>query len=309
MTTSLRGNAAPWETAARRRRLLSSSERWGLAFIAPFFIVLAVTLIIPVAYAFYLSLFQNKMIGGLSFVGFDNYIKAFGDTAFHGALLNVVLLLVLHVPLMLIIATMAALALDSARLWAASFFRISIFLPHAVPSVVVVLMWGFIYGVNFGIVANLNDFFGWEIPNPVRGLAVYPALANLLTWESIGYSMLVMFSALVSVPRELYEAARVDGASRRQITWHIKLPAIRSAIVVATMFSVIGTLQLFNSPNILRDSGTSTISSSFTPNMYAYTLSFAGQNINYAAAIAIIAGMITAAVAYAVRFGGDQENR
>jgi multiple sugar transport system permease protein len=215
-----------------------------------------------------------------------------------------VLFFFVQVPIMLALSLFAALALDSARLRWPALFRITLFLPYAVPSVVAALMWGFIYGTDFGLVGNLNSFFGLSLPDPLSSNLVLAAMGNIATWAFLGYNMLIMYSALRTVPKELYEAADIDGAGSFQVIRAIKLPALRSAFVVALIFSVIGSFQLFNEPNVLRTLAPNTIATNFTPNMYAYNLSFAGQQFNYAAAIAIVMGIITMIVAYVVQTVG-----
>ena len=130
------------------------------------------------------------------------------------------------------------------------------------------------------------------------------SIGNIVTWEYVGYNMLIFYSALQVVPGELYEAAEIDGASQFSIIRWIKLPALRIAFVVAPIFSVIGSLQLFNEPDILHFLAPDTIPMNFTPNMYAYNLSFAGQEYNYSAAIAIVMGILTMIIADAVQWYG-----
>ncbi len=203
------------------------------------------------------------------------------------------------------LALLAALALDSARLRWAPLYRLSIFLPYAVPAVVASLMWGFIYGVAVrpgrqAAVASSAVHF----PDPFSSNWVLASIGNVVTWEFVGYNMLIFYSALRAVPGELYEAAEIDGATQFAIIRWIKLPALRVAIVVALIFSVIGSLQLFNEPEHPALLAPDTIPSNFTPNMYAYNLSFAGQEYNYSAAIAIVMGILTMIIAAAVQWYG-----
>lgn len=116
--------------------------------------------------------------------------------------------------------------------------------------------------------------------------------------------MLIFYSALKVVPRSLYEAAAIDGAGEWRVVTSVKLPAIRSALVIATIFSIIGSFQLFNEPSILQKLAPNAITSDFTPNLYTYSLSFSGQQHNYAATVAIVMGVITAIIAYAVQLRG-----
>ena len=276
----------------------------GLGFVAPFLAVFALVFVAPIGYSLYLSLYRNRLIGGNRFVGLDNYTAAMTDPHFWSAFGRVALFLVVQVPVMLLLALMVALALDSGRLYGAGMFRLAIFLPYAVPAVVAALMWGFMYGPQFGLVAGLNRTYGLSIPNPLQPDLALAAIGNVVTWEYVGYNMLIFYSALRVVPAVLYEAAAVDGASEFRVVWAIKLPAIRGALVVATIFSIIGSFQLFNEPAILRSLAPNAITTDYTPNLYAYSLSFSGQQYSYAATVAIIMGVLTMVIAYLVQVRG-----
>jgi multiple sugar transport system permease protein len=304
------GAAVPAGRTNRRGGRPASRRSWaGWWFIGPFMAVFALVFLAPIAYSIYLSVFRNQLIGGTAFVGLDNYARALGDPQFWSALGRVSLFLAVQVPVMLMIALVVALALDSGRLYGRSFFRISIFLPYAVPAVVATLMWGFMYGTRFGLVGNINQAFGLNLPSPLSSELVLASIGNIVTWEFIGYNMLIFYSALTVIPKSLYEAAEIDGAGQLRVIAAIKLPAIRGAIVVATIFSVIGSFQLFNEPSILKSLSPNTISTFFTPNLYAFSLSFSGQQYNYSATVAIIMGLITMAIAYAVQVRGMRKER
>jgi len=295
------------EPVVRRRRTWFQRDIKGWIFVGPFLAVFALTFLAPIAYAVYLSLFREQaFFGGNVFVGLDNYADVLRDAKFWEASLRVLLFLVVQVPVMLVLALLAALAIDSAHLHGASFFRIVIFLPYAVPGVVAVLMWGYIYGNNFGLAADLNDLLGTAV-RPLSQHWMLTSIANIVTWEFVGYNMLIFYSALRTVPEELYEAAAIDGAGAVRTVLAVKLPALRGAIVIATIFSIIGSFQLFNEPNILRTLAPNVITTYFTPNMYAYNLSFAGQQFNYSATVAIVMGLITAVIAYVVQLRGSRE--
>ena len=296
-------------TPALPLRVASRSDKrdWrGWAFVSPFMIVFALVFLAPLAYALYLSLFRQQLVGGTVFVGFENYATALADPQFWSAFGRVLVFLVVQVPIMLALALGAALAIDSGRLRGASFFRILVFLPYAVPAVVAVLMWGYIYGDQFGLTRNLNDLLGGTFVQPFVPEWMLVSIGNIVTWEFVGYNMLIFYSSLKTIPGELYEAAAIDGAGQWRIITAIKIPALRGAIVIATIFSIIGSFQLFNEPNILRPLAPNVITTFYTPNMYAYNLSFAGQQFNYAATVAIIMGIITAVIAYVVQLRGSR---
>lgn len=301
MTTASRPAGTGTDIPTRRLHRRSWS---GWLFIGPFMVVFALVFLAPVVYSIFLSFFRNQLVGGNAFVGLANYTQALSDPLFWSSLGRVTLFLAVQVPVMLLIALFVALALDSGRLYGKSFFRLSIFLPYAVPAVVASLMWGFIYGTRFGLVGNINSFLGIEIPDPLSPGLILASIGNIVTWEFIGYNMLIFFAALRVIPKSLYEAAEIDGANQFRLITAIKLPAIRGALVVATIFSVIGSFQLFNEPSILQSLAPNAISTSFTPNLYAYSLSFSGQQYNYSATVAIIMGIITMVIAYAVQLRG-----
>ncbi|MEV6109150.1 sugar ABC transporter permease [Streptomyces sp. NPDC051940] len=276
----------------------------GWAFIGPFAAVFALVFLAPLGYSAYLSLFRTQLIGGTSFVGLDNYQQALQDARFWDGVGRVALFLCVQVPIMLGLALLVALAIDSGRLYGKDFFRIAVFLPYAVPAVVATLMWGFMYGTRFGLVGDINDAFGVSLPDPLSPDLVLASIGNVVTWEFVGYNMLIFYSALRVVPQSLYEAAEIDGAGQLRVITAIKLPAIRGALVIATIFSVIGSFQLFNEPSILQNLAPNAITTDYTPNLYTAALSFSGQQQNYSATVAIVMGVITMVVAYAVQLRG-----
>ncbi len=294
------------QTAAPTMRKPRRNWR-GWMFVGPFLFFFLIVFVAPLVYAIYLSFFQPKMVWGVSegeqFVGFDNYIQLFTDPNFWSGVVGVGLFLLIQVPIMLIISMYLALAIDSGRLWGSSFFRVSVFLPYAIPAVVATLMWGFMYGTRYGVMSEVNNLLGTSIDFFSPSL-IWVGIGNIVTWEFIGYNMLIFYSALKTIPGSLYEAAAIDGAGEWNIIKAIKLPAIRGSMMIAMIFSVIGTFQLFNEPNVLQQMAGNTITTYFTPNFYAFHLAFEANNPSYSATLAIVMGVITVAVAYIVQLWG-----
>ncbi|MDR3036136.1 sugar ABC transporter permease [Kitasatospora sp. YST-16] len=264
-------------------------------------VVFVIGVAAPLGYAAYLSLFQDRLIGGTVFVGLENYRRALGDELFRAGLWRVLMFLLVQVPVMLGLALLAALAVDSGRLRRPGLFRIGVFVPYAVPAVVASLMWGYLYGDRFGLAGQIGDFLGTKLPDLLGPDWMLASIGNVVTWQYTGYNMLILYAALRTVPTELYEAAALDGAGEFRKAWSIKLPAVRPALVLATVFSIIGTFQLFNEPNVMQSLAPNVVSTSYTPNMYAYNLAFNGQQFNYSAAVAVVLGGVTAVIAYAVQ--------
>ncbi|MDY5040309.1 MAG: sugar ABC transporter permease [Bifidobacterium animalis] len=286
----------------RRRR-----DWRGWKFMWPFAAVFIFVFIIPVLYAIYISFFQNRMIGGNRFVGVANYTRLFHDPLFWSAVGRVAIFTVVQVPIMLGLAALMALALDSMKLHGMKFFRISSFLPYAVPAVVSTLIWAFMYGTKYGLVGSLNSWLGTHI-NVLSPNVLLAAIGNINTWEFTGYNMLIFYSALSTIPHSLYEAASIDGASEWQIVKSIKLPELKGSLAITVIFSIIGSFQLFNEPSIMQNMVPgNAITSYYTPNMYAYSLSFSGGQSNYAAALAIVMAIITMVIAYAVQMRSMKE--
>ena len=279
----------------------------GWMFVGPFLFFFVVVFVAPLIYAIYLSFFQPQMVWGVSqgeqFVGFANYVKLFGDPNFWSGVVGVSLFLLIQVPIMLIISMYLALAIDSGRLWGTSFFRVTVFLPYAIPAVVATLMWGFMYGTRYGVMSEVNNLLGTSIDFFGPSL-IWVGIGNIVTWEFIGYNMLIFYSALKTIPSSLYEAASIDGASEWNVIKAIKLPAIRGSMMIAVIFSIIGSFQLFNEPNVLQQMAGNTITTYFTPNFYAFHLAFEASNPSYSATLAIVMGVITVAVAYVVHLWG-----
>jgi multiple sugar transport system permease protein len=166
------------------------------------------------------------------------------------------------------------------------------------------------YSGNFGLTASINSALGGDILQPLSPGWILGSIGNIVTWEYMGYNMLIFFAALRVISADLYEAAELDGAGDIRIVMSIKIPALRGAILIATIFSIIGSFQLFNEPNLLKAVAPNAISTYFTPNLYAYNLSFGGQQFNYAATVAIVMGVLTAVIAYVVQLRGSRaENR
>lgn len=279
----------------------------GWKFMWPFAVVFVFVFIIPIVYAIYTSFFQHKMIGGDVFAGFANYQRLFQDGQFWSSVGRVALFTVVQVPIMLFLSALLALLIDSARLHGMKFFRVSTFMPYAVPAVVSTLMWGFIYGSKYGLVGSLNDVLGtnWDVLNPDWMLV---SIGNIVTWEFTGYNMLIFYASLTTIPHSLYEAAAIDGATEWQIVKRIKLPELRGSLAITVIFSIIGSFQLFNEPSVLQPMVPgNTITTYYTPNMYAYNLSFMGGQSNYAAALAIVMAVITMAIAYVVQLRSLKE--
>jgi len=296
--------------AQRKTQSLHGAEKRAAWFLVlPFLVVFLAMFVAPLAYSAYLSLFSSQLVGGEIFTGLGNYARALQDPSFWGGLGRVALFLFIQVPIMLAAAIFFALAIDSRRVRGGRVIRLLVFVPYAVPSVVATLMWGYLYGTDFGLITQIFKAVGLTAPNLLSPGNVLGSTMNIVCWEFIGYNMIILYAALRSIPDDLYEAAEIDGAGQLRIAWSIKLPAIRQAILLTVIFSIIGSFQLFNEPNLLFNIAPNAIGTDFTPNLYAFNVAFKNQEINYAAAIAFLLGIVIMIVSFLVQRATNRTER
>lgn len=274
------------------------SQRWkGAAFTVPFQLGFVFLYLVPIGYAVYQSLYLQQQSGlGLGgstekFVGLDNYLKGLTDSVFMGSVLRVFLFSCVQIPLMLVISLVMALLLDALTARAAGRFRTLLLVPYMIPGVVAALVWVNLYSPEVGPLTSLGNLFGfhWDFFAPSM---VWPSIGNLLTWHGIGYNMVIIYAALQAVPRELFEAARLDGASEFRIARSIKIPYVRGALVLTGLLSIIQMLQLFNEPALFRNVTPQTVDDSFTPIMIIYNQAFNAGNYHYAATLSVLLALI-----------------
>ncbi|MFJ9154144.1 carbohydrate ABC transporter permease [Streptomyces sp. NPDC102270] len=274
------------------------SLRWkGAAFTVPFQLGFVFLFLLPIGYAVYQSLYRDQQSGlGLGgstqkFSGLDNYQQGLTDPAFMGSVLRVVLFACVQIPLMLLISLVLALFLDALTSKVAGRFRILLLVPYMIPGVVAAIVWLNLYSPDVGPLTPLGKVFGldWNFFAPSM---VWPSIGNLLTWHGIGYNMIIIYSALQGVPRDLFEAARLDGASELRVALSIKIPYVRGALVLTGMLSIIQMLQIFNEPALFRNVTPQTVSDSFTPIMIIYNQAFNAGNYHYAAALSVLLALI-----------------
>jgi multiple sugar transport system permease protein len=298
--------STPVAATATRTASLSRRSRRGFSgraivpylFLAPFLALFACFFFAPFFYALSQSVYKVQRSGlGLGpptvvWAGADNYVKALHDPEFWDGVGRVLLFGAVQIPVMLVVALALALLMDSSVIRLRRFFRLTYFLPYAVPGVVAVIMWGFFYSPGFSPIVQLFKLAQLAPPDFLGPGAILVSIGNIATWEFTGYNMIIFYSALQAIPLEIYESGRLDGLSEVGVALRLKLPLIRPALLLGVLFSLIGTLQLFNEPEILsRMSGA--ISSHFTPNIFAYNIAFVQTNYYYGGALAVILGVLT----------------
>ncbi|MEH1125653.1 carbohydrate ABC transporter permease [Micromonospora sp. CPCC 206061] len=283
-------------SGAGRRHRLDRQAVTGWLFVAPFTVLLVAFLLLPLGYAFKISLYRSTLVEGEVFAYLGNYRQAFADPEFRAGVWRVLIFGALQTPVMIGVALLGALLVDGVTSRFARLFRLAAFVPYAVPAVIGTLMWGFLYSPNTGPLSSLTNI------NFLTGNTILASLGNIVTWQWAGYNMIVLYAALQGLPREIYEQAKVDGAGPVQIALRIKTPMVSAAIVLVTVFTIVGTLQFFAEPFMLQPLNPGAITNDYTPNIYAYHQAFSYQQYNYSAAISFLLGAVVFVGSYIFLF-------
>ncbi|HTW06505.1 MAG TPA: sugar ABC transporter permease, partial [Acidimicrobiales bacterium] len=226
-------------------------DRRGVWFVLPFMVIFFMFLVVPLAYSVYTSLFTQRMIGGTVFTGLANYREALTAGAFWTGMARTLLFAAIQVPVMILVATFFAAMFELGVARFAGFFRAIFFLPFAVPAVVATSMWGSMLQTRVGAITRVFADLGLPNPNFFGPGHLLGVIVLIAIWEWTGYTIIILYTALKSVPREVTESAIVDGATFGRIVTRIKLPIIRPAIILVIIINVIGALQLFTEPYLL----------------------------------------------------------
>ncbi|WP_104087714.1 carbohydrate ABC transporter permease [Arthrobacter sp. GMC3] len=290
--------------APKKRTATGNSGRSAALFLTPFFAVFAVAMVAPVVYSIWLSFFSEQKSGlgfGASvtkFVGLENYVQVLQSETFVSGLVRLLMYCAMYIPLMVGGAVVFALLLDAGVARAKKLFQLLVFLPHAVPGVIAALIWAYLYTPGISPLVQVLASGGIQL-NFLDAHLILPSVVNIAVWEWTGYNVIILFTALQAVPKEILEAARVDGAGEARLSLNIKLPLILPALSVIMLFTIIGTLQLFTEPTIIAKA-TNSITSTWVPNMWAYDAAFNRHNLNQAAAASIIIALLAAVLSFIV---------
>ncbi|MFR9776773.1 carbohydrate ABC transporter permease [Micromonospora sp. MS34] len=272
-------------------------------YIAPFFLIFGVFGLYPLAYTFWVSLHDWDLLGaGHPYVGFDNYSQLLADPDFWHSVVNTLGIFVIStVPQLLAALWLASLL--NRRLRARTSWRMAVLIPNVTSTAAVAIVFGVLFGREFGMVNWLLDHVGIDaIDWKANRIASWVAISTMVDWRWTGYNALIFLAAMQAIPRDLYESASIDGASRSRQFWSITVPLLKPTIIFAVIISTIGGLQLFTEPRLF-NSGTNAIRGgplreSQTVTMYMFENAFAPHyNFGYGSAIAWLLFALIAVVA------------
>lgn len=282
--------------AARSLREGRKHEKWdkaALLFVLPYFIFLAVFTIYPTFMAIVGSFFKWDILTNsfTKFLGLRNYATAFSDKSFYQSILNSSLYFVLQIPTSIFGGLLIANMLNK-QIKMRAFFRVVYFLPIATGSVVLSIVWSWMFQRSNGIINYALETIGLQ---PVAWLTdqnvAMVSISIMKAWMDIGYYTIVFLGAFQSISNELVEAASIDGANSFQTFWRVKFPLLNPTIVFCVMMATIWAFQLFNEPYIMTGGGP--LGASTTMTLYLYEMAFTKHKMSYASALGvIIAAMI-----------------
>jgi len=291
------GTAAPRRASPARSLLVQSAwisrrDRRGFWFVAPFLAAFLILMLAPLGYAVYTSLYTSRIIGGTVFSGGANYTQTLQSGQFWSGVVRVIIFAAIQIPVMLAIAFFFATIFDLGVAKYGTLFRTIFFIPFAVPAVVGAVMWSFLLEPQFGPFVHFANAIGLHNVDFFSPRLILPTIIVIAIWEWTGYNMVILYTALRSVPRDVIEAAILDGTPLWKIILRVKLPMVRPAIVLLVFINSIGALQLFTEPQVLSYFQTQAISVNFTPTIYIYNTAIGGGQYNLAAAAAVILGLV-----------------
>lgn len=238
-----------------------SSTRAGWLFVAPAMLAIAVFFVVPVLAALAMSLtdfdiYALASLRNLRFTGLHNYVQLLQTPLFWQALANTAFFVVVGVPLSIGCSLGAALLLNSPLLRWRGFFRTALFAPVVTTLVAVAVVWRYLLHTKYGL---LNQALGAVGIDPIDWLGdpmwAMPSIVLLSVWKNFGYNMIILLAGLQAIPRDLYEAASIEGATRWQQFRHVTLPALAPMLLMVSILTMAGHFQLFAEPYVMTQGG------------------------------------------------------
>lgn len=259
---------------------------YGYYFIAPYFIVFLLFGLAPIIYSLYLSFTHWDGFSDPIFIGFANYERLLSDSFFYKSIWNTLIIWILSIIPQLVIALSLAIILNERFIRGKHFFRAVYYFPNIVTPVTLGVLFSLMFDWQTGSVNKLLLSMGL-ISDPIYWFnspwLSRIVVAFVIMWQYFGFNMLVFIAGLQSIPDEIYEAAKVDGASKGQMIRWITLPLLKPVLLFTFITSIIGGLQLFDAPLMI---GKGPEDSTMTMVMYLYETAFQQFNYSYGAAIA-----------------------
>ncbi|GAA3389672.1 carbohydrate ABC transporter permease [Cryptosporangium minutisporangium] len=282
--------------AVRQGRPAAGQGRSAAAFLAPFLVLYVLFIVGPALYGLLMSFFNTSMVkSGLStFAGLENYAEALTNSDFWSSLWHTVWFTILTTPPLVVLALVLALLANrvSRGRW---FYRLAFFMPYVLPSAVVALIWMWILAPGIGLLDTSLSKIGVTAPNWLGSENwAMPALALTTVWWTLGFNFVLYLAGLQEIPRDLYEAAVLDGASPWQQIRHITIPLLGRTTTLVAVLQVIASLKVFDQMFIMTAGGPNFSTRSVL--QYVYDESFTNYRVGYASAVSMLFFVVVLAV-------------
>ncbi|MFG6503053.1 carbohydrate ABC transporter permease [Microbacterium sp. P05] len=278
--------AAPLPPKRRRNALRRRNTLIGWSFILPNFLGFGLLTLVPIGVLFYMSLTNWNVFGTANWVGFANFERLLGDGSFRVSVINTLYYSVLHIPLTFVVSLGLALLLNN-KLRGVAFFRTAAFFPYITSIVAIAVVWNLLFSPDSGPINEALRFVG--IANPPGWLTspewAMPAVVIVSTWRDMGYYMILFLAGLQTVPRELHEAARMDGANVWQRFWNVTLPALRPTTFFVTVMLTINSFKIFDLILVMTDGGPG--QATLVLSQFIYRKGFEENQFGYASAASV----------------------
>lgn len=286
-----------------RQRLSNMDVKWSpYLYIAPFFVVFGVVGLFPLLYTSYLSLFDRDLLDlDGTFIGLGNYTELLADSQFWNALVNTLSIFVLSTGPQIVVAVGLA-ALLNTRLRAPTGWRVGVLLPYVVSLVAVGIIFANLFGPNYGLVNSVLELLGFDrVDWQSNRFFSHLAIATMVNWRWTGYNALIVLAAMKAIPKEIHEAALIDGATAVRRFFSVTLPLLRPTLIFVVVTSTIGGLQIFTEPKLfdaMPGSNNGGSSNQFqTITLYMYQTGFETQRLGYASAVAWVLFLLIIVIA------------
>lgn len=288
----------------------NKKAKWTVFFgLLPALLIFVTIALVPILISLFYSLFDWNGLTSLTFIGLDNYKEALSDTAFWNSFKNNLIIIIAGLFGTIPLGLGMALLLNE-KIKGIKFYRMSFFLPVVISAVIISLTWGFVYNVEYGLINSLLRFIGLDslaknwLGDPSIAIS---SVSLTYIWSNFGLYMVIFLAAIQTIPTEIIEASRIDGANRWQQLWNVTIPSIKDSILVAVIFSVSSSFRAFDLVFVMTGGGPARSTEIMT--IYMYENTFQYMRFGFGSAVSIVILIISLIVIVGIQFLAKDDRR
>lgn len=279
---------------------IHSHDKWGLLYVTPFFSIFLIFGLLPILFTVYLAFFHWELLSDNNYyVGFQNFQELFKDPYFYIAVRNTFSIFLISFVPQTLIALGLAVILSNPHLKFAMFWRTVLLIPWITSVLAVGIVFSQLFGREYGMINVAMQYLGLPHVDWVGGtIPSQIAIATMINWRWVGYNALIYLAAILAIPKELYESAEIDGASKWQSFIYVTIPQLRNTITFMLVVGTIGGLQTFLEPLIYGGAQGGDSRQFSTLTLYLFEQAFINGRFGYAAAIGIAITLIVVVISF-----------